>query len=198
MRILAFILVLFLGGCVSVPPPSLSVGDLQRYRLVDVAVENVAVIRSWPTQETALLETGAIAPDLKVRLDTEPASNFPQVTAHFQRVLADRSRAELARHVGPILSGPRPVRAVVRLKTFDIPSAARRVFVDNTAKIQADIDLVDASTGATLLRYEGPLRTRPMVGGLATGIALALDRSDVGVAMLDDYLIAYQNWLIQS
>jgi hypothetical protein len=72
------------------------------------------------------------------------------------------------------------------------------VFVDSAAKIQADIDLVDAATGATLLRYEGPLRTRPMVGGFATGIALALDRSDVGAALLDDYLVAYQNWLVRA
>ncbi len=198
MRFLVLCVVMLLGGCMSVPPPSLSVGDLQQYRLVDVAVENAAVIRSWPIQETAFLESAAANADLRSRLETEPASNFPQVTAHFQRALAERSRAEMMRHVGPVLSGQRPVRAVIRLKAFDVPSAARRVFVDSAAKIQADIDLVDAATGATLLRYEGPLRTRPMVGGFATGIALALDRSDVGAALLDDYLVAYQNWLVRA
>jgi hypothetical protein len=62
------------------------------------------------------------------------------------------------------------------------------VFVDNDAKSKADIDLLDASIGTSVLHYEGPFRGRKLIGGLATPIALALDRSDTGCPMLTDYV----------
>jgi len=89
-------------------------------------------------------------------------------------------------------------RGAVRLKTFDIPSAARRVFVDNTAKIQAEIDVLDETTGRLILQYNGRLETKPLIGGVATGIALAFERSDPGNSMITDYLSAYRNWLLRN
>ena len=37
-----------------------------------------------------------------------------------------------------------------------------------------------------------------MIGGLATGIALAFERSDSGAEMITDYLSAYRNWLLRN
>jgi hypothetical protein len=194
----ALCLAIGLAGCVSVPPPGLGQSDFDKYRITDVTVEGVEVVRSWPAQEEAFLQSGAADPDMASRLQSEPASNFPVLRAYFQRALDERLKAEFASQVSSIFSGPRPVRAVVRLRVFDVPSTARRVFVDNTAKMRADIDLVDASSGASILRYEGPLRTRALIGGLATGIALAVDRSDVGASQINDYVTAYRNWLLQK
>ena len=75
---------------------------------------------------------------------------------------------------------------------------ARRVFVDNTAKIEAEIDLVDRGTGRVLLHYEGPSVRKNLIGGLGTGIALAFERQDLGYSMMTDYLTGYRNWLLRK
>ena len=51
------------------------------------------------------------------------------------------------------------------LKWFDVPSVARRVLIDQYAKIEATIDLADARTNATLLSC-GSIGNNGMVGGL--------------------------------
>jgi hypothetical protein len=197
LRVIAVCLSLLVAACVAPPRPTLSVAEIQQYRLVDVRVEGAGVIRSWPAMETAYLRTANTDPDLQAKLQTEPASSFPQLTAFFERTLAAQARAGLDAQIGPVLTGARPVRAVVRLKTFDIPSGARRVLIDSTARISADIDLVDARTGATLVRYEGPLRARQMIGGLATAIAVQVE-TDPGTDMLATYLADYRAWLFQN
>ena len=187
-----------LSACATLPPPALGPTDFQRYRIPDVAVEGVEVIGSWPAEEEAFVALNSADADTIARLRTEPASSFPAVRAHLHRALTSRFKAEFAAQGASVFSGPRPLRAIVRLKVFDVPSTARRVFTDNTAKMQADIDLVDPASKALILRYEGPFRSRRLIGGLATGLALALDRSDVGQSQITDYMTAYRNWLLRN
>ena len=189
---------LLLGGCLTVPPHSMSVSDFQKYRIADVRVEGVEVIRSWPGEEEIYVKTNPVDEAMLTRINTEPAYNFPFLRSHFERALAGRFKLEFESQVSPLFNGTRPVRAVVKLKTFDVPSAGRRIFVDTDAKMKAEIHLVDAGNGAPVLVYDGPYRTRRLVGGLATGIALALDRSDTGYSMITDYITAYRNWLLNN
>lgn len=198
-RFLALIAIsFFLTGCLSVPPHTLSDSQLQQYKITDISLEGIEVIRSWPTEEDRYLQSHQLAPEQINRIQTEPAFNFPELKAHFQQALEARVRSEIGYLIGPILSGHRPVRVVVRLKIFDIPSAARRVFVDNNAKIQADIDLVDKTTGQLILRYDGRPVVRQLIGGLGTGIALIFESPDLGYSMMSDYLSAYRNWLLHN
>jgi hypothetical protein len=196
-RFFAVAVALLVSGCISAPPHSLSIADLQKYRISDVAVEGVEVIRSWPVQEETFVKATGADQETINRLQSEPASTFPGLRAHMQRVLSERFKLEFSSQVTPIFTGPRPVKAVVRLETFDVPSGARRVLIDQDAKIKANIDLVDASTGAVILSYAGPFRSRRLIGGLATAIAVALDRSDVGYSLITDYMTAYRDWLLQ-
>ncbi len=189
---------LLLSGCMTVAPHSVSVSELQRYRLTDVTIEGIEVIRSWPSEESSYLASAPMNPDLADRLRGEPANTFPELRSHFQRVLTDRFRLELMAQAGPILTGPQPARAVVRLKTFDIPSVGRRILVDQDAKIQATIDLMDTKTGATILRYDGRLRMRRLIGGLLAPVAAGLESGDVGHAMVTEYVGDYRNWLLQK
>jgi hypothetical protein len=182
----------------TVPPHNLSGSDLQKYKLVDVTVEGVEVIRSWPSEEDRFLKTNPVDGETANRIRTEPAFEFPQLREHFRQALNRKVKQELTYLAGPILSGSRPVRLVVRLRVFDIPSVARRVFVDNNTKIQADIDIVDKASGNLILRYNGQVVTRKLIGGLATGIAVAFEGSDLGYSMLTDYLSGYRNWLLQN
>ncbi len=189
---------LAVSGCITVAPHSVSVSELQRYRLTDVVVEGVEVIASWPVEEANYLASVPPDPELANRLRTQPAHAFPELRSHFQRVLTDRFRIELMTQASPVLTGSQPARAVVRLKRFDVPSTARRVFVDQDAKIQADIDLVDARTGAAILRYEGPIRLRRLIGGILAPIAVGIDPSDTGHPMVTEYVSSYRNWLLQK
>ncbi len=191
-------LALLVAGCATVPPPDLGVADLQRYRIVEVTVEGVEVIRSWPAEEEAFLATNPVGPELANRMRTESSNTFPELRAHFQRALTERLRLEFASQLASALAGPQPVRAVVRLRTFDIPSTSRRVFTDQDSKIQAEIDLVDARTGAVLLRYPGPFEFRRMVGGILAPVAASFEKSDVGQLMLTAYVSAYRNWLLRN
>ena len=189
---------LLLAGCLTVPPHNLGGGELQKYRIVEIAVEGAEGIRSWPHEEESFIKANAVDGETANRIRTEPAFQFPQLTQHFQKVLTEKVRAELGYLVDPIFTGTRPARIVVRLRQFDVPSAARRVFVDTDAKLQADIDLLDKTTNTLVLRYNGRSDMRKLVGGLATGIAIAFERSDIGQTMITDYLSAYRNWLLQK
>ncbi|MET0745146.1 MAG: hypothetical protein ABWY78_17365 [Microvirga sp.] len=144
------------------------------------------------------MATHAVDPETANRIRTEPAFAFPELGRHFQQALDRKVREELTYLTGPIFSGSRPARIVVRLRVFDIPSAARRVFVDQDTKMQADIDLVDKASGALILRYHGNLALRRVVGGLWTGLAMAFERSDHGMTMISDYLSGYRNWLLRN
>ena len=155
-----FGLFLLVSACVSVPPHALSPTEFQKYRITHVSVEGVEVIRSWPAQEQTYVKSNPADFETVNRLQAEPASNFPALRAHIQRVLDERFKLEFASQVTPVFTGTRPVKAIVRLKTFDVPSAARRVLVDQNAKIKAEIDLVDASTGVPVVRYDGPFRSK--------------------------------------
>jgi hypothetical protein len=176
----------------------LAVEDLSRYRIVEVVVEGVEVIRSWSVEEEKFIQPRVADTATADRIRIEPATNFPQLAAHFKQVLTARMKGEFVSSTASVFAGKQPAKAVVRLKTFDIPSAARRVFVDNTAKIQAEIDVLDKTTGRLILRYNGRLETKPLIGGLGTGIALAFERSDPGNSMITDYLSAYRNWLLRN
>jgi hypothetical protein len=187
-----------LAGCLSVPPHQLADNELHAYRIVDIAVEGTEGIRSWPSEEERFLSTNTVDADTANRIRSEPAFQFPQLRQHFQQVLNTQMRNELTYLTASIFSGNRPARLVVKLRTFDIPSTARRVFVDSASKMQADIDLVDKATGRLVMRYNGKLEYRKMIGGLATGLALAFERSDMGAAMITDYLSAYRNWLLRN
>lgn len=195
-RVVAAALVVLVAGCVSVPPHALSISELQNYRIADVVVEGVEVIRSWPAQEEAFARAGGVDFETNNRLQTEPASSFPALRAQMQQALNERFKLEFTSQVAPIFTGSRPVKAIVRLKNFDVPSATRRVLVDQDAKIKAEIDLVDPKTGASIVKYDGPFRTKRLIGGVATVISVAFDRSDVAYSLITDYITAYRDWLV--
>lgn len=189
-------LALLLSGCLTAPPHSLDISELQKYRMADVVVEGAEVVRSWPAQEEAFVSSGAADPDTVNRLQTEPASNFPALRAHMQRALNEEFKREFASQVAPIFTGARPVRAVVRLVRFDVPSGVRRVFVDTDAKIKAEIDLTDLGTGASVLKYDGPYRSKKLLGGVLAPVAISLDRSDVAIPLITEYVTLYRDWLL--
>jgi hypothetical protein len=187
---------LMLAGCATVPPPSMSVGEIASFKLVGVEVHGVEVIRSWPIEEKHFLATNT-DPEIARRLPDESAQNFPAVQAFFQAPLQRNFKAQFDNQIAPIMSGSRPVKGIITLKRFDVPSVARRVLIDQYAKIEATIDLADARTNATLLSYAGPYRQQWMVGGLGAAVVSSFTREDDPEnALIANYVSAYRDWLL--
>jgi hypothetical protein len=196
--VLLVIASLVLAGCATVPPHSMDLSEFQKFKITKVVVEGAKVVRSWPSQEEDYLKTHAVDPSVARRLQSEPSWNFPEVQEQFQTALDRQFGAELGSQIVPLFTGSRPLKAVVKLKIFDVPSVARRVFVESGAKIKAEIDLVDAKTGAPVLIYDGAYRFREIGGGIATGLAMAINSSDPGYVLISDYVREYRNWLLRN
>jgi hypothetical protein len=187
---------LMLAGCATVPPPSMSVDEIASFKLVGVEVHGVEVIRSWPVEERRFLATNTDA-EIARRLPDESAQNFPVVQASFQAALQRIFTGQLEGMLAPVLRGTRPVKAIVTLKQFDVPSVVRRVLVDQYAKLELTIDLVDAKTNALVLSYPGPYRQQWLLGGLSAPIADAIaGGNDPENALIANYLLDYRTWLV--
>jgi hypothetical protein len=200
-RVLFCCLALMLAGCATVPPPSMSVDEIASFKLVGVEVRGVEVIRSWPAQEQAYIASGKADPEIVRRLPGESAQNFLPVQAQFQLALQQTLSTEFGNVVAPLLRGSRPVKAIVRLKTFNVPSVVLRVLIDHYAVLDAAIDLVDPKTGESILSYAGRLKSRDVGGGLIrtpifSAIDSALGRDEPGTAMIKAYVSDYAEWLV--
>ena len=199
-------LALILGGCVTVPPPTVSVEEIGSYRLAGLELRGVEVIRSWPAQEQAYLASGKADPDVARRLPNESASNFPALQAQFLSALQQEFTGKFNDQVAPILHGTRSVKALVTLSLFDVPSGARQALIDDEAKLRATILLTDAKTGAVLVDYPGPIRSKTIGGNiLAHGVIGAvasaavtsmMQREDPGQALIAEYIADYHAWLV--
>jgi hypothetical protein len=187
---------LMLASCATVPPPSMSVDEIASFNLVGVEVHGVEVIRSWPVEEKHFLATNT-DPEIARRLPDESAQNFPAVQAFFQAALQRVFTAQLESMLAPVMRGTRPVKIIVTLKQFDVPSVVRRVLIDQYAKIQATIDLVDIKTNALILSYPGPYRLQFLLGGLSAPIADAIaGDSDPENTLIANYILDYRTWLV--
>jgi hypothetical protein len=58
------------------PLQDLAVQDLSRYRIVEVVVEGVGIIRSWSMEEEGLIQPRAADTATEERIRIEPAANF--------------------------------------------------------------------------------------------------------------------------
>ena len=196
LRALFCCVTLMLAGCATVPPPSMSVDEIASFKLVGVEVHGVEVIRSWPVQEKRFLATNT-DPEIARRLPDESAQEFPAVQAYFQAALQRVLHRSARKHAGSGPARDATVKAIVSLKQFDVPSVVRRVLIDQYAKFEATIDLVDAKTNAIIISYPGPYRQQFLLGGLSAPIADAIAGDyDPENALIANYVLDYRTWLV--
>jgi hypothetical protein len=196
LGLLALLLPLALGACVTVPPPTATPEEIASFKLTAVEVQGVDVINSWPVEERHFLASGKADADIAQRLPSESAKHFPVVQAYFQAELQRQFSTQFDRYVAPVIHGVRPVKAIVRLKQFDVPSTIRRVLVDQQAKLNFAVDLVDAKTNANLLSYPGVDRQKRLWGGLGAPIAEAIaGEADAGKELIESGVGEYASWL---
>jgi hypothetical protein len=196
-RVAAFAPALLLAACVTVAPHTLSQDNIHNLKVVDVEISGVEVVRSWPEGEEHYARSPDADPAIVSRLQTSLVSDFPPVQAFIAGELKAIFKSEFDSQFRPIFAGQRPVRAFVHLKKFDVPSVARRMFLGGAAVFDAEIDLRDARTGASVLFYSGDSSSKLLLGGMSAPIAAAI-AGDQGRPMIQDYMKQYRDWLLRG
>ncbi|WP_157961465.1 DUF6778 family protein [Microvirga flavescens] len=171
---------LALAGCVSTPN-TLSPEQIAGFRLasVDVSVAPNAWI-SWADG------------------DTERAALTAPDDAKVRQSIASKLRDSVLRNLGGDLTGQRPVKLVVRVHEFAVVPGAVRILLGGNHVIKADVDILDAKTGAPLLAF--PAHTVAFQGGNGV-IGVALDniiQDDPADRLIRYYVNQYRNWLLRK
>lgn len=131
------------------------------------------------------------ATPVKFRRRVAPARDF--IAAELRTMVKSEFNSQFA----DVFVGSRPARAVVHLKTVDIPSSGRLLIGGQTAIIDAEITLVDARSGAPIVSYPGNSATRYIPGGVIARIA-RVAIGDEGRRLLERYMQQYREWLLRS
>jgi hypothetical protein len=188
--------ILFLVGCVTVAPHTVSLDTIHNLKIVDVEITGGEAIRSWPEGEKAYAQSPGADPAIIQGLQTKAISLFPPVRDFAAAQLRTMLRAEFDAKLGPALNGPRAVRAVVHLKKFDIPSGGRLILTGSEpASFDADVTLVDARTGAPVVSYPGKTALYYNSGGIG-GALLSAIADDPAIQLVQKYTGYYRDWLL--
>lgn len=210
LGLFAVLLLLSLGACVTVPPPTVSPAEIAGYKLAGVEVQGTQAVQAWPAAQEAYLASGKADPDVAKRLPDEGIQAFPLVQSFVTTTLQQRFVQEFGTQVSPLLRGSRAVRIVVTLRTFDIPTGARKALVDSQAKLAATLDIVDAKSGDVLVSYPGPMKVITLgptlllgvVGGVGaiagSAIRAGIDgNGEPGSMLIAGYVADYRKWLVE-
>jgi hypothetical protein len=208
---------LALAGCVTVPPPSLSVDQVRGLRLAAVEVE------LEPDRERSLVWHGLLeefrkARDLEVPVpqaqgtDARPpggGGTFDPPWDHLRAFTHDhitrRARLTMEGPLGRELTGSRPVRVVLKAHEVVIPSfgamLVRSLFVGYSGgedRLTVTTQIVDAKTGAVILTF--PRRTEVGQGGYGLIDWGGEDRSssDPLVRLLAAHREDLLSWLLRN
>jgi hypothetical protein len=200
---LCLLLGLALTGCITAAN-TLSVEQLASFRLqaVDVTVApNAMILWDEPGLAVAQARNPRIAP-ASARAgragEPSPAAGLADGQALARRTAAELLRKALIAEVGPELNGARPVRLAVRIHELEISSAIQRIIIGGDHRIVADVDLLDARSGAPLLTLPAHMVLVKGGGGL---VGVALDniiRADPIQLVTAAYAREYRNWLLRK
>jgi len=194
-RVAVLAALVVLAGCKTVEN-SLSQNDVSAMKLAGVTVRFApeATIQ-WEDGIRAYATSKAITDD-----QISTAANTPEGKAFVQNMLAPRIKAGLEQKVGPQLTGSRPVRLEIVVKSFMLASAVQRVLIGGGRVMVADANLVDARTGALIIAYPDMLASLYAGQGIAgTAIQAAVDASSQQAPadkLVDHYGFLYGNWLL--
>jgi hypothetical protein len=184
---------LALSGCVTVSN-TLSPAQVASFKLarVDVVAPPEARI-SWGDGEVAYAATKGLPAH-----EAGKVATTPEARAFVRYAVTSKLRSALERELGGTLLGGRPVRLEVTIRDIEIASVIQRILIGGSHSMKADATIVDARTGAVLLRF--PAQTAVSAAGQGIGGTL------VDAATLDapidrvvrDYAAQYRRWLLNS
>ncbi|MGX5773277.1 hypothetical protein [Methylorubrum zatmanii] len=189
----ACVLALGLSACTTVAPNTLSPQDTAnlRFTSVEVRVPPQTPIR-WSSAEDDYLRARGLSL-------TDPAlAATPEARAHLRDLAASRLKRALERVIARRPQGTRPVRLVATMTQVDIPSVAQRILIGGHPTVRADIEVVDARSGAVLTTYRGAVGLRPAGQGvmaLADSIAVSAGADDLFDRAASGYADGFEGWL---
>ena len=183
-----------LSACKTIAPNTLSAADTAnlRFTSVEVRAPETAKVR-WSSAEDDYLKGRGLSM-------TDPAlTKTPEARAHVHGQAAERLKAALERVVAGRIGGTREARVVATIEYVDIPSVAQRVVIGGSPSLKAELDVVDARSGAVLTRYSGALGSgiapAGVTGVLVDSVMVAAGRDDLFDRAANDYAAGFKSWL---
>jgi hypothetical protein len=190
-------LALGLAACVTVPNP-LSPDQITSFRLVgtNVGFAPDALIW-WGDAEREFAVSKGLSP-----LASESIANTDEAKAYVRKAAAGKFREALERNVAGRLPGSRPVRLEVLVREIQISSGVQRIVLGGDHRLSADVNLVDAKSGAVLLSYPGQGARLPAGQGI---LGVAVDNliivpllKDPIDRLVQNYAVQYSDWLLRN
>ena len=184
---------LALTGCVTTEN-SLSANDIAAMKLTGVTVAYApdASIR-WDDGIRAYAASKGIVDDVA------SATNTPEGKASVRNALMPHIKNGVERQMAGQLNGARPVRLEVVVHNFAIASAVERVVLGGGHVMNADATLVDARTGAVILRHPHLTTSVAAVGGvIPTLVVSAMEAgTDTTDTVANNWGATYRDWLLR-
>ncbi len=194
LSLAALLLAVGLSACVTVTPNTLSPQEAADLKVTSLEIVIPPEARiDWSSAEDDYLRSRNLS-------QTDPALvASPDARTHLRNLVTARLKAKLDRVIAQRPPGTRPVRLVATVIMVDIPSAARRIIVGGNPTITANIDVIDARTGAQLTTYRGGVGSQYSgqgVGGvLGDALVQSMGAADLFDRAANDYARGFDDWL---
>ncbi len=197
LRLLAVaLLASALTGCVTVEN-KLTKTDIATFKLADVRVSVAPDAKiTWYEPLQAYAATKKIPDEQYAEfIKTDDAK------AHLNGLITGKVKGAMEKHMAGAFHGARPVRIEVIVTQFIIPTAAQRVVIGGSNMMTADVNLVDAKSGALILAHPKFTWTLQAGQGIAGVIAQAIVDSAMQPAtdsLIEQHTMFYKIWLIND
>lgn len=180
-----------LAGCNTVQNP-LAQQQVEVLRLAAVNVDiSDTTILWWGDGDRAFARSKGLSEN-----DSEALSKTPEARAFVAKAATAKIGAALEQKLKPVLAGQRPVKVVVHLRKLHVASVIQRLLVGGHHELVADVTLVDAKTGSTILAYPEHRTIAAAgqgIGGTLIDAAVLADPID---RLAQNFATNYRDWLL--
>jgi hypothetical protein len=192
-RIFVFVVAaVTLSGCVTASN-TLSMDDVGTLRFSGVDVSFAPDVHIWWGDG----ERAFAASKGQPATESDNLAKTPEGQAYLRNAIATRMKTAMERNLTSGLVGSRPVRVKVTVKGVMVASAIQRVIIGGHHTMNADVTVVDAKSGATLLPYAAQSSQAfagQGIGGVLVDAALMGDPID---RVINGYADQYSSWLLR-
>lgn len=183
---------LALAGCVTATN-SLSTDDVASFRLTGTTVRFAPDATIWWGDGERAYATSKGQPVT----ESEALAKTPEGQVYLRNTISAKVKAAFDQQLAGKLIGARPVRVEIVIKDVTLTSAIQRVLIGGHHTMTADVNVVDAKTGAVIAPYAA--QTAMSLAGHGIGGALIdaalfdapLDR------VVNNYAEQYVGWLLR-
>lgn len=184
---------LLLCGCVTASN-TLAPDQVTTLRLASVSVAFAPNARIWWGDG----ERAFAALKERPASEAEDAAKSEEGRAYLRNAIAGKLTQAFESNLKGALLGTRPVRLEINVKDVEIASAAQRILIGGHHRLTADVNLVDARTGAVVLAFSEQnaiAQAGQGIGGVLLDNAFLGDPID---RVIQNYAAQYRNWLLRK